>query len=313
LRRNFNPSGEQTVGAWFTASVLLGCGLLLFAIAAQTRRTGGRYAGHWWALGAIFVFLSVDDAVALHEQLGDWIGARVATGGPLLWAWVIPYAAFAAAVAVAYVPFLRDLPADSRRRFLRAGALYVGGALVLEMVQAAITDARGRGGGPVSVLAIVEEAAELLGAILFLHALLVHLAEHVPIRFAVEASRSSGDAGPPLDREELHVVPVGVAAAEVGQPALEQDAVRGDVLGVGDGDDPLQAESVETVGDERPRQLGRVPTPPAVAPDVVPDLDLRSTVQRQEFAAADQLAGVALGDGPKAVAVPLRVERDDPS
>ena len=191
LRRYFNPSAEQTVGAWLTASVLLACGLLLFAVAAGARTAGGRYGGRWRALGAIFVFLSADEAIALHEQLGDWIAGRIRTGGPFLWAWVIPYAAFALAVAAAYLPLLRDLPRADRRRFLAAGALYVGGALVLEMVQAGITDARDRGGGPVAVLALGEEAAELVGAILFLHALLLHLAEVGPDRFVIGAGRSA--------------------------------------------------------------------------------------------------------------------------
>jgi hypothetical protein len=208
LRRNFSPSGEQTVEAWLTAATLLVCGLLLFVAAASARASGGRFVGHWRALGAIFVFLSCDEIVGLHEQLGDWVREQVTTGGPLLWAWVIPYSAFAAAAALAYVPFLRHLPPDSLRRFLAAGALFVGGALVLEMVQAWIVDARGRGGGPVSVLAVIEETAELAGAIFFLYALLEHLAIHGPGRIAIHVAgpvdscgscRSDPDRSPAAD------------------------------------------------------------------------------------------------------------------
>ena len=85
----------------------------------------------------------------------------------------------------AYVPFLRRLPAETRRGIFAAGAIFVGGALVLEMIQAAIVDARGRGGGPVSVLAVIEEAAEMLGATLFLRVLLAYLARHRPVRVVV--------------------------------------------------------------------------------------------------------------------------------
>ena len=196
LRRNFSPSGEQTVETWLTAAILLGCGLLLLAIAAAVRASGGRFLGHWRALGAIFVFLSCDEVVGLHEQLGDWVREQVPTGGPLLWAWVIPYGAFAAAVALASISFLRHLPPDSRRRFLAAGALFVGGALILEMVEAWIVDARGRGGGPVSVLAVAEETAELLGAIYFLYALLDHVAVHGPQRVVVEVDGRVDACGP---------------------------------------------------------------------------------------------------------------------
>ena len=197
IRRTFNPSGEQTAGAWLTAAVLLLCGLLLLTIAAARRARGAPFVAHWRLLGAIFLFLSADEAIALHEQLGDWLRARLETGGPFLWAWVIPYGAATVALAVAYLPWLRDLPAGTRRRVLVAGALMVGGALGLEMIQAAIVDGQGRGGGPVSVLAVVEEGAELLGAILLLDALLIQLARHDAVELSIAVPQPVSDAVQP--------------------------------------------------------------------------------------------------------------------
>jgi hypothetical protein len=211
VRRYFAPAGEQTVVAWFTASALLAGGLLLFAIGAATRLLGGRFVGRWRLLGAIFVFLSIDEAVAFHEQLGDWVKEVVPTGGPLLWAWVIPYGAFAVVVFVAYVPFLRHLPAGTRRGVLIAGTVFIGGALVLEMIQAAIVDVRGRGGGPVTVLSIVEEAAEMLGAILFLDALLIHLAAGLPVSLAVSAETAGA-----VEQDAPQGAPAARAAVDAG-------------------------------------------------------------------------------------------------
>lgn len=107
LRRFFSPSGELTVVAWFTAVTLLAGGLALFAIAAATRSAGGRFVAHWRVLGAIFVFLSFDEAIAFHEELGEWVKDAIPTGGPFLWAWVIPYSALVLIVGMAYLPFLR--------------------------------------------------------------------------------------------------------------------------------------------------------------------------------------------------------------
>lgn len=185
LRRNFNPSAEQTVGAWFSTGSLLLASVAVGIIAAAGRATGDRFAKHWYGLAAIVLFLSFDEAAAFHEQLGDWVARVLPTGGIFLWAWVVPYTIFASAVALASIPWLRALPADTRRGVLLAGALYVGGSLVLEMIQAGITDARGRGGGPVTFLAVVEETAEMLGVAVFLHTLLRHLANHVPVHLAV--------------------------------------------------------------------------------------------------------------------------------
>lgn len=191
LRRNFNPSAEQTVGAWFSAAMLLVAGLLLGVIAAAGRAAGDRFATHWRTLAVVVLFLSFDEAAAFHEQLGDWFARVIPTGGILLWAWVVPYSIFAGAVALASIPWLRALPPDTRRGVLFAGSLYVGGSLVLEMIQAGITDGRGRGGGPVTILAVVEETAEMLGLAVFLSTLLRHLARHVRVHLSFADSSSA--------------------------------------------------------------------------------------------------------------------------
>ncbi len=189
IRRNFNPSAEQTVGTWFTAGMLLGAGLLVAAIAAAARAARDRWARHWLGVAIILIFLSCDEGASLHEQLGDWVKDVIPTGGPFLWAWVVPYSIFAAVVGLTYLSFLRALPPDSRRQFILAAAIYIGGALIIEMIEAGITDARGRGGGPVTVLAVVEETAEMAGVAYLIYALLHHIAEHVPVSLTVEASR----------------------------------------------------------------------------------------------------------------------------
>ena len=136
----------------------------------------------------ILGFVSCDEGTALHEQIGDWVKDIVTTGGPLLWAWVVPYSILAIVVGLAYLPFLRALPPDSRRRFIIAAAIYIGGALIIEMIEAGITDARGRGGGPVTVLAVIEETAEMAGVALLIYALLKHIAAHIPVALAVAAN-----------------------------------------------------------------------------------------------------------------------------
>ena len=188
LRWAFRPSGEQTVSAWYAAAALLLAALLLLAVAAATRAAGRPFVGHWQALGLLFLFLSCDEAVGIHEALGDRIGEVVPTGGFLLWAWVVPYAALTLAVALACVPFLRHLPAETRRRFLAAGVLFVGGALVLESVQARLVDGFGHGTLAVAVLASAEEALEMVGVVVFVHALLAYAAAHAPVRLEVAAA-----------------------------------------------------------------------------------------------------------------------------
>lgn len=185
LRAGFNPSAEQTVGSWLTAAILLGCALLLLMIGALTRE---RVPGHWRVLGWLFVFLSLDEAVSIHERIGDGVASQIETSGYFLWAWVIPYGILALAVALLYVPFLWRLPKDTRWHVILAGTIYVGGALGVEMIEARIVDEVGSGTLNVAILAVVEEGLELIGAALFLMALLRHLARHIPFKATIISS-----------------------------------------------------------------------------------------------------------------------------
>ena len=51
--------------------MLLLCALLLAAIAHSEGRAGGREALRWRGLSAIFLLMSVDEAVQTHEQTID--------------------------------------------------------------------------------------------------------------------------------------------------------------------------------------------------------------------------------------------------
>src|SRR5687767_10100001 len=81
LRELFRASSGPSVGTWLTAGVLLLCAGLLLAIAAGARARGDRDAGRWRALAAVFLFLSCDEAVGVHERVGDWVQGFAAGGG----------------------------------------------------------------------------------------------------------------------------------------------------------------------------------------------------------------------------------------
>ncbi len=184
FRASFNPNADQTVISWLTASLLLGCTLLLRTISSVMQE---RPWGPWRLLGWLFVFLSLDEAISIHERVGELVSDRFETSGFFLSAWVIPYGALVLIVAVSYLPFLWRLPPDTRWRVILAGAVYVSGALGMEMIQARIVDHAGSGTLSVAMLAVVEEGLELTGAAFFLTVLLRHISYHVPLMVTVES------------------------------------------------------------------------------------------------------------------------------
>jgi hypothetical protein len=165
---------ERNPGAFFSFLLLLLAGLLLAVIAAKERHLGGRWWRHWAALAAIFVLLAYDEAAMLHEQLTEPLGASLKTGGLFLWAWVIPGLIFVGVIFAVYLPFLLALPPMFRNLFLLSGALFVGGALGLEMLSGLYYEGHGRT-QTYTLITTIEEVLEMAGALLFIYSLTRYL------------------------------------------------------------------------------------------------------------------------------------------
>lgn len=180
----FSLSCEGNFPTWYAALLLAGCGLTLLLIAAGARQSGAAYSRHWGLLGAIFLYMSVDEAVELHEQLGELVELH----GVLYFSWVVPAAVLVLLLGVAYLRFLLHLPARTRWRFVLAGALYVGGALGLELPLGFWAERAGRDNLVYGLIDWVEETLELVGASLFLCSLLGYLGEqHGELRLSGSA------------------------------------------------------------------------------------------------------------------------------
>jgi hypothetical protein len=106
----------------------------------------------------------------------------VAAEGIFYHSWVVLGAAVVLIVGIAYLGFLRALPARTRNWVLVAAFLYVGGALGLELVEGFYADRLGKvysRSGLQIVLTHIEEAMEMSGTVTFLYAVLAYLRSHV--------------------------------------------------------------------------------------------------------------------------------------
>jgi hypothetical protein len=159
-------SYESNVATWLSSSVLLACAVVAAAIA----RDRPAWHRHWWGITAMLAWMSLDEAAELHEHLGGLIG----TSGVLYFDWVIPAAGVVAVVALIYWPFVRALAPATRTRLLIAAAIYVGGALVMELPLGWWTETRGSEGLGYGLIDWVEETMEMVGASLALVALIAH-------------------------------------------------------------------------------------------------------------------------------------------
>src|SRR5690606_32380910 len=91
--------------------------------------------------------------------------------------WVLPFSVLVTVFVLAYLPFVRALAPRLRRITVGAGALYVGAAMGLEVVDAAYTRVYGFANLTHALLYSLEKVAEMWGVILFLYGLLCLLRE----------------------------------------------------------------------------------------------------------------------------------------
>lgn len=169
----FHLSDEGNAPAWFSSMLLLGCGVLLAAIAGHPR--AGRPL-HWGGLAIVFLGLSLDEAASFHERVTFPLQAILGIeGGRSVFhnTWVLAAIPLVLLLGIVYVRFLLELPKPHRTRFLIAGALYLTAVLGVEMVGGAINSLWG-GGDELRYQAavVLEEGLEMSGLIVFLHALL---------------------------------------------------------------------------------------------------------------------------------------------
>ncbi len=155
--------------------LLLLCAVLLAIHARRSRlnRDGNRF--YWAILSAIFCFLAVDEIAGIHENLSDHLETFMEARGVLYFLWVIPYGIATILLGLLYLRFVWRLPPPIRKRFIFAGIVFLAGALGFEMLGAREADINSVETVAYCALYTIEESLEMLGAILFLSALLIHL------------------------------------------------------------------------------------------------------------------------------------------
>ena len=174
----FDLDGEGTVPSLYAGlSLLLTAGLLAFAGIGERRFA--RPSAPWTTLSAIFVYLALDEWLGLHEHLVEPMRELFHARGYFNFAWIIPFGALTATLGVLYIPFLLRLPKRTRNLFALAGAIFVGGAIGMEMIGGAFIEA----GLPRIYYAaevVVEESMEMLGIALFIYAIIAHIQREQP-------------------------------------------------------------------------------------------------------------------------------------
>lgn len=173
----FDMDGEATIPTWYSTLQLAFSGLLLGVIARIGRDT--RFRWHWRFLAILFIVLSIDEMTSIHERLMEPMRGALYKFGLydsfLYFAWVVPAALGILVLAVVYIRFFRALPRRILVLFFVAAAIFIGGALGLEMLGGHYVYSGGIVDRTFRMLQPLEELAEMIGLTVFIYALLVHI------------------------------------------------------------------------------------------------------------------------------------------
>jgi len=162
---------EYNIPSWFSSCLLWSCGIALLIIAVFVQPDKGRFSRHWFILGMVFLLISMDEAVAIHEWMIAPVRELLGVSGIFYFAWTIPVMIILVLGGLAYIPFLRSLPRNLSRLFIISAILFVSGAIGMEMLGgAAVSGELER--SVYQIVMPIEELLEMSGVVLFMHGLI---------------------------------------------------------------------------------------------------------------------------------------------
>ena len=167
---SLNMDREVNLPTLFSSALLLMAALLMRRLGQSSDHIA---AQDWRLLSKIFIFLALDEALQIHEIL-IIPGLRHQVHPALASTWVVPYAALALIMLWKFRSFLGSIPRATATGLLRSGAVYVGGAIGMEMIGSfAVRSSLIRLHSPwYGAITGLEETLELVGIILLIDALM---------------------------------------------------------------------------------------------------------------------------------------------
>jgi hypothetical protein len=168
----FDFDMEKNVPTLFSVCLLM-LNAALFAVVWDGGRERKENNRTWLLLCAVFSFLAIDELSSVHEHLSVAISQRYEATGIFHFVWVVPYGVAVLVVGFAVLPTIWRLSKQIRSWFFLSGAVYVGGALGLEMAGGKYFEISKKTLDlPYVLITTVEESMEIAGLVILAYALL---------------------------------------------------------------------------------------------------------------------------------------------
>ena len=171
----FDASEENNIPTYFSTMILFIASAILFHLYLVPDPQTLKNKRYWLFLSFIFLFLSVDENISIHEQFNK-IKSLLApdTSGYLNYPWILPYGIFVLVVGGIFLKFLFSLPVKTRNLFIISGSIYVVATIGFELPEGKIVAVYGAT-TYYYLFCALEEFLEMSGIILFIYASLDYI------------------------------------------------------------------------------------------------------------------------------------------
>lgn len=184
--RLFDFDTEFNAPSLYSSLAILLCAFLLrFIYLDEKKKIDKKEAVHWLILSYIFIYLSVDELLSLHEHIGEIFHSLSGFSGGLNDSrmWIIPYAVLLLLFLLFFMRFFLKLPFATKVAFFIAGVIYVAGAVGVELFGGQFILAHRRGILVYNLISIGEELLEMIGIVLFARALVSYIAKNSSLSY----------------------------------------------------------------------------------------------------------------------------------
>jgi len=190
LMKGFYVDLEANIPSYFNTIILFIPALLLAGIAVWKFSIKDKFRIHWAGLALIFLYLSMDEAAALHERLIKPMRSIInfeGYSGLFYFAWVIPGMVAVILFLLAYLRFFLHLENKYKILFFISIAVYVGGIIGGEMISGHYANTIGLRNFEYAMFTSLEESLEWIGCSLTIYSLLSYIQQYLPEGITVKA------------------------------------------------------------------------------------------------------------------------------
>jgi hypothetical protein len=163
---------EGSIPTWYSSVQLLLATLLLGGIATRKFALRDPHRLAWAGLTIGFAFLSLDETASIHEEWGLLLRGLVPREGIFYFRWTVIALALMPVLLLVFWRFLKSLPQRTRLEVIAAAAVFLGGAVGLELVAGSVASRGGQQSIAYALLNAGENGFELLGIAMLIGTLL---------------------------------------------------------------------------------------------------------------------------------------------